>query len=160
MFQPHYLTTTSGITPHQNDTQKYYLLIIVTSSILGTAKGIAKYTATKQSRNGEIWCTFLTHTDIKNKLLDVIPQGYKTIMVSSFAALVQRNHFGETNNTKLFRGTVKSSVSDVYTSFWTHLWGDLNLYAPEKTPYPTATSTGHKIRGPPPQNTIRTYLPS
>ena len=113
----HSNTSYSGIIPHQNYTQRYYLLDIFTSSIRDTTEGITKATATKQSINWERWCTLLTYTGIANKLLDGILQGEKTIMVSSFAASVQRNYFCATRKPKLLYRTVKAAVLDVSTSF-------------------------------------------
>ena len=59
--------------------------------------------------------------------MDGIPLGDKTILVSPFAASVQRNQFGATSKSKLLHVTVKAAVSDVSASFRTHLWGDLIL---------------------------------
>ena len=118
----------------KRQTQRDYLMGIVTIIILDTTKVIAKAITTNKSDNWERWCTFLTHTGITIKFLDGIPQGEKTILVSSFAESVQRNQFGATHKPKLLRRTVKSAVSDVSTSFRTHLWVDLTLGASGKSP--------------------------
>ena len=91
---------------------------------------IPKSTAIKQSSNWERWFTFLTQTGIKNIFLDGIPQGYKTILASSFTVSVDRNQFGTTSKFKLFHGTVKDAISDVSASFWMHFWGDPNIDTP------------------------------
>ena len=41
--------------------------------------------------------------------------------MSSLAASVRRNQFSTTRKKILLRGTVKSAISDVSASFWTHL---------------------------------------
>ena len=126
-YQIHSTTSYSGIIPHQTSTQIYYLLDIVTSSILDTTEGITKANVTKQSGNWERWYTFLTHTGVTNKFLNRLPQGEKKIMVASFAASVQRNQFGATRKPKLLHGTVKAAVLGLSTSFRTHLWGEPTL---------------------------------
>ena len=63
---------------------------------LNPTNGIYKFTATNQSSNQERCCTFLTHTGIKNTLLDKTPQGDNTTQAFSFAAPVQRKQFGAT----------------------------------------------------------------
>ena len=62
---------------------------------------------TNQSGNCCRWFTLLTHTGVKENLLDRIPQGEKTTLVSSFAVSVLRNQFGTTNKSKLLHKTVK-----------------------------------------------------
>ena len=62
-----------------------------------------------------------THTFIKNKFMNLIPQGNKTILVSSLAASVQRNQCGATNKSKHLHRNVKAAVSDVSSSFQAHL---------------------------------------
>ena len=74
-------------------------------------------------------CTLLTHTGIKNKLLDGIPQGDKKIMVSSFAASVQRKQFGTTKISKLLHINFKAAVADVSAPFQAYLWVYLTLDA-------------------------------
>ena len=56
-----------------------------------------------------------------------IPQDQKKILVSSFAASVQRNQFGTNRKQILLHRTVKSNILDVSESFWMHLWSDPNL---------------------------------
>ena len=63
------------------------------------------------------------------KMLDRILKGEKTIMVSSFSSLVQRNQFGATRKPKLLYGTIKSAVLGISMSFWTHLWDNPTLDA-------------------------------
>ena len=65
--------------------------------------------------------------------LDIILQGEKTIMVSSFTSLVQTNHFGATRKLKLLHGTIKSAVLDISMSFQKHLWGNPILDASGKS---------------------------
>ena len=126
-IQLHSTISDSGIITHQTDTQRDYLLDIVTISILYTTGGITKYTTTKQSGNWKRWCKFQTHTGITRQFLDGIPQWEKTILVSSFTSSVQRNQFDATSKPKLLNGTVKSAISDISTSFRTYLRGDPNL---------------------------------
>ena len=95
-FQPYPTTTDSGIVSHQTDSQRRYLLDIIASDSLDATKVISKYTATKKSGNWDRWFTLLTHSGIIDKCLKGIPQEHKTIIVSSFAASVQRNQFGTT----------------------------------------------------------------
>ena len=65
----------------------------------------------------------------QEKILDRKPQGDNTILVLSFAALVQRNQFGATIQSKILHVTVKDAVSDVSTSFRIHLCGNPTLEA-------------------------------
>ena len=55
------------------------------------------------------------------------PQAQETILVSSFAASVQRNQFVTTRKHILLHRTVKSSILDVFAFFRTHLRSDPNL---------------------------------
>ena len=128
-FQLYYTTLDSGIIPHQNDTQRDYLLDIFTSSIPKMTERIDKATATKKSVNWEIWCTFLTHTGITNKFLDGIQKGENTILVSSFKASVWRNQFSAARKTKLLHGTIKATVLDISPSLRKHLQGKPTLDA-------------------------------
>ena len=64
---------------------------------------------------------------MEEKFLDGIQNMAKTTLVSSFAASVQRNHFGKTKKAKLLHGTVKDVISDISASFRTDLWSDPNL---------------------------------
>ena len=56
----------SGIVPHQTAAQERFLLDIIASGILDASNGIAKATATKQSGNWYMWCTFLKHSGIED----------------------------------------------------------------------------------------------
>ena len=85
-FSNHPNTTYSGVITHQTAEQRDYILDIFASSILETNKNIFKPTETKQSVNWDIWCKLITHSCVKVKFLDRIPQGYKTTLVSSFSA--------------------------------------------------------------------------
>ena len=58
--------------------------------------------------------------------------GSRKILVSSFAASVQRKQFGTTNKTKLLHGTFKSSIWDVTEFFQKTLQSDSTLYASEQ----------------------------
>ena len=107
MFQPNPITTDSGIVPHQIANQERYLLDIIASGSLDASNNIAKANATKQSGNWYRWCTPLKHSLIADKLLGEIPQKQRTILVSSFAASVQRNQFGTTRKKIILHGTVK-----------------------------------------------------
>ena len=51
----------------------------------------------------------------------LIPQGNKTIMVSSLAASVRRIQFGATNKSKNLHRNIQDSVPDVSLSFQAHL---------------------------------------
>ena len=120
-LQPHPPTTDSDIVPHQTAAQKRYLLGIIPSVSLGKTNSIVKANVPKQSSNWCRWCTFLTHSSITYKFFGGFPQEHKTIIVSSFAASVQRNQFFATKKKMLPHGTVKSAILDVSASFWTHL---------------------------------------
>ena len=126
-IQLNLITTDSGIVPHQTVAQKRDLLDIITSGSLDASNGITRANATNQSSNWDKWCTFLKHSGITEELLGGIPQEQRTILVSPFAALVQRNQFGTTRTQILLHGTVKSTISNVSVAFWTHLWSNTNL---------------------------------
>ena len=87
-----------GIIPHQTDAQIRYILGISTSGSLDATNDINKDTASKQSDNWDIWCTFLTHSGITEKLLRGIPQEHKIITMSLFSESVWRNSLVEKRN--------------------------------------------------------------
>ena len=120
----HSTTIDSGIVPHQTDAQKRYILYIIASVILNSSNSITKATATKQSGNWYMWCTFLKRSVITDEFLGVIPQYQSTIIVSPFADSVQINRFSTTRKQILLHGNVKSAISDVSASFRTHLLSD------------------------------------
>ena len=78
-------------------------------------------------------CTFLKNSGIADKFLGGVPQEQRTILVSSFAASVQKKQFVTTKKQILLQVTVKSAILDVPASFWTHLRSD-----------PTLESSGQK----------------
>ena len=90
---------------------------IVASSVIETTKGIYKSTVTKHSGNWEIWCTFLTHTGVKEKLLGGTKHRAKTTLVPQLTASVRRNQFGTTMKYKLLHGTSKDVILDVSASY-------------------------------------------
>ena len=67
------------------------------------------------------------HPGITDKFLEGIPQAQKTILVSSFAASVQRNKFGKTRKHILLHGTVKSAILNISASFRTYLQSNPTL---------------------------------
>ena len=110
-FQLNPIKIDSDIVTHQTAAHKLYLLDIISSSILDASNGISKDTVSNQYGTWYRWCTLLKH-------LGSIPQYQRTIIVSSFAASVQRNRFGTTRKQKILHGTVKSAISDVSASFY------------------------------------------
>ena len=102
---------------------------IVVSRIINTTKGISNATVTKQYGNWKIWCNFLTHAGVEDKLLDGIQYRAKTTLVSSLASLVWRKQFGTTNKSKLLYIAFNTAILDVSASFGIDLWSDLNLDA-------------------------------
>ena len=121
MFQPQPPTKYSDIIPHQTAAQRRYPLDIIASGSLGATNIITKVNVAKQSGNWDRWCTFLTHSVITETFLGGTPQEYKTIIVSSFAASVQRNQFVTTKKQTPLHRIVKSAILDVSESFRTHL---------------------------------------
>ena len=113
-------------------------------------KVIYKATVAKQSGNWDIWCTFLTHTGVEDKLLDGIQHGAKTTLVSSFVESVQRKQFVTTKKDKLLHGTVKAAISDISVPFRTALWSDPTLYtARQKHLILKSQLRGYKSLNPP-----------
>ena len=91
-------------------------------------KEISKSAVTKQSVNWYRKCTFLNHTGVEDKILYVLPQSYKTLLMSYFEVLAQQSQFGKANKPKIPHGTVKSSTSDVSVSFGKAIWHGPKLY--------------------------------
>ena len=80
-----------------------------------------------------MWCILLKHSSTTNAFLG---GGYtiaEEILVSSFAASVQRNQFGTTRKQILLHGTIKSAILDVSASFRKHLRRDPTLEASGQT---------------------------
>ena len=113
--------------PHQTTSHRYCLLDIFVRINLKTTYGISKANSSNQSENWEIWCTFITHTGAKEKILDGLPQGDKTALVSSFAESVQSNKFGTTIKVKTLHVIVSSAILDVSSSLRKALQGYLTL---------------------------------
>ena len=68
-FQLNPTTTDSDIITHQAAVHKRYLLDIITSGSLEETNGTAKATVTNKSGNWDMWCKFLKHSGIADKLL-------------------------------------------------------------------------------------------
>ena len=91
---------------HQTAVQEHFLLYIIAIGSLDAFNGIAKFTATEQSVNWYMWCTFLKNTGITDKFLGGDPTRAEEILVSSFAASVQQNQFGTTRKRILQKGDI------------------------------------------------------
>ena len=100
-----------------------------------------------------------SHTHASRKILHIIPQGDNTTLVLSFTISVQINQFGTTNKSKILHRTVKTAVSDVSESFWTHLWVEPNLDAPVQNSLSYSGNYEAKNQWTTLRNTRRSYQP-
>ena len=90
----------------ETSVQKQFLLDIIASDSLGAFNVIANDTATKQSGNWYMWCTFLKHTGIADVLLGGDPTRAEETLMSLFSASVQQNQFGTTRKLILQKGDI------------------------------------------------------
>ena len=131
-LQIHYSTTYSSIIPNKNTAQKEYLMDIVSHRVFHSTKVIPKPLLTSNLETDTGGANYPHMQEWSTNYCTGSKNGSRKILVSSFAAYVQRKQFGTTNKTKLLHGTLKAAISNVTEFFQKNLQSDPTLYSSEQ----------------------------
>ena len=105
----------------------------LSQSFIDQDAGVAPATNKKQIGCFDRWRRFLSDIGIKDEWLTEYDQEQKVYLISAFAGACRRNLYGKTNKPGLRGKTVKSTISNVRSTFRTHLQSDPALDPDNKT---------------------------
>ena len=103
------------------------MLALLTQGYVDQSAGLSCQTNAKQLGSFDRWRQFLASCGVQDEFLDNFTQEQCTCIISAFAASIRCNEYGKTGKTKLCKGTVGSTISDVCMSFRTNLRYDPSL---------------------------------
>ena len=85
------------------------------------AQGITTATCAQQSRDFLRWKRFLERSGIEDEFLDHFAPDEKLLLLSAFATSVRDNEDSRTNKVRLHVTTVRAAISNVCSTFRSHL---------------------------------------